>query len=81
MKTPNRDLLVLVKNARQNEADMELELTRLHSMLVSVENAQTFCSVFEVIDCNRFKVYADNRRILQAIANGETAFVFLNNKN
>lgn len=81
MKAPNRDLLVLVKNARDNEEAMELELTRLHSLLLDVENPQTFSSVYEVIDCNKFKVYADSRHIMQVIAAGDAAFVFLNNKN
>ncbi|GAO42442.1 hypothetical protein [Flavihumibacter petaseus] len=81
MKAPNRDLLVLVKNARDNEAAMELELTRLHSLLLDVENPQTFSNVYEVIDCNKFKVFDDSRRIMQVIAAGESAFVFLNNKN
>lgn len=81
MKAPNRDLLVLVKNARHNEAEMEMELSRLHSLLMNVENAQTFCAVFEVIDCNKFRVFADSRHILQTISIGESAFIFLNNKN
>ncbi|HOA36821.1 MAG TPA: hypothetical protein PLQ32_03270 [Flavihumibacter sp.] len=81
MKAPDRDLLVLLKTARHNEAEMELELSRLHTMLLNVETAQTFCHVFEVIDCNKFRVFADSRRILQTIAIGESAFVFLNNKN
>lgn len=81
MKTPNRDLLVLVKHAQQNEEAMEQELTQLHSLLLDVENARTFCEVFEVIDCNKFKVYHDAKRIMQTISAGEPAFVFLNNKN
>ncbi len=81
MKAPNRDLLVLVKNVRDNEEAMELELTRLHSLLLDVENPHTFSSVYEVIDCNRSKVFSDSRRIMQVIASGEAAFVFLNNMN
>jgi hypothetical protein len=81
MKSPNRDLLVLVKHAHDNQEAMEQELTQLHSLLLDIENAITFCNVFEVIDCNRFRVYADRKRILKTIAVGEEAFVFLNNKN
>jgi hypothetical protein len=81
MKSPNRDLLVLVKHAHDNQEAMEQELTQLHSLLLDIENAITFCNVFEVIDCNRFRVYADQKRILKTIAVGEEAFVFLNNKN
>ncbi|KIC96311.1 hypothetical protein [Flavihumibacter solisilvae] len=81
MKAPNRDLLVLVKHARDNEEAMEQELTQLHSLLLDVENPRTFSNVFEVIDCNRFKVYTDSKHIMHAISAGESAFVFLNNKN
>ncbi|ULQ51895.1 hypothetical protein [Flavihumibacter fluvii] len=81
MKSPNRDLLVLVKHAHDNQEAMEQELTQLHSLLLDVETPGTFCSVYEVIDCNKFRVYADQKRILKTIAGGESAFVFLNNKN
>ena len=81
MKSPNRDLLVLVKHAQDNKDAMENELTQLHSLLLDVENPRTFCCVFEVIDCNKFRVYADQKRIMKTISSGEEAFVFLNNKN
>ena len=81
MKSPNRDLLVLVKHAHENQEAMEKELTRLHSLLLEIENPMTFTCVFEVIDCNKFRVYADQKRIMKTISNGESAFVFLNNKN
>ena len=81
MKSPNRDLLVLVKHAHENQEAMDQELTQLHSLLLDVENPRTFCTVFEVIDCNRFRVFADQKRIMKTISSGEDAFVFLNNKN
>jgi hypothetical protein len=81
MKSPNRDLLVLVKHAHDNHEAMENELTQLHSLLLEVENPRTFCCVFEVIDCNKFRVYADQKRIMKTISTGENPFVFLNNKN
>ncbi|MBZ5857504.1 hypothetical protein [Flavihumibacter profundi] len=81
MKTPNRDLLVLVKQAPHNDEAMEQQLTQLHSLLLEVENPQTFCCVYEVIDCNKFRVYSDHKRIMQSISGNDPAFVFLNNKN
>ena len=81
MKTCNRDLLVLVKHAQDNQESMEKELTQLHRLLMDVENSRTFCKVFEVVDCNRFRVFTDEKRILKTISYGEGAFVFLNNKN
>lgn len=81
MKAPNRDLLVLVKHARNNEVAMEKELAQLNQLLVSVETQDTFSTVFEVIDCNKFRVYNEGWKIMKLISAGETAFVFLNNKN
>lgn len=81
MKSPNRDLLVLVKHAHENHEAMEQELSQLHSLLLDIENPTTFCNVFEVIDCNRFRVYANQKRIMKSISAVDNAFVFLNNKN
>ena len=81
MKAPNRDLLVLVKHARNNEVAMEKELAQLNQILVSVETQATFATVYEVIDCNKFRIHSDGRKIMKMIASGETAFVFLNNRN
>ena len=81
MKAPNRDLLVLVKHARNNEVAMERELAQLNQILVSVETQATFSTVYEVIDCNKFRIHHDGRKIMKLISAGETAFVFLNNKN
>jgi hypothetical protein len=81
MKAPNRDLLVLVKHARDSEEAMEKELTQLHSLLLDVENPTTFCCVFEVIDCNKCRIFNDCKRIMQSISGGESPFIFLNNNN
>lgn len=81
MKALNRDLLVLVKHARDNEAAMERELVQLNQLLMDVETQETFSHVYEVIDCNKFKVYTDSKRIMKLIHTGEPAFVFLNNMN
>lgn len=81
MNAPNRDLLVLVKHARDNEDAMERELVQLNKLLVEVETQETFSHVYEVIDCNKFRIYVECSRIMRLIHNGEPAFVFLNNKN
>ncbi|MBC6492707.1 hypothetical protein ACFSQD_17875 [Flavihumibacter stibioxidans] len=81
MKAPNRDLLVLVKHARNNEEAMEKELAQLNKLLISVETQDTFATVYEAIDCNKFRVYNDPWKIMKLISSGEPAFVFLNNKN
>jgi len=81
MKAPNRDLLVLVKHALDNDKAMEKELTRLHSLLLTVETAHTFGLVYEIIDCNRCKTSSNARRILKMLSSQDKPFVFLNNLN
>ena len=81
MKTPNRDLLVLVKHALDDNEAMERELNRLNGLLMDVETSATFSRVFEVIDCNKLKVFCDTKRIMQTITQGEKGFIFLCNKN
>lgn len=81
MKAPNRDLLVLVKHARDNEDAMERELFQLNKLLMDVETQNTYSHVYEIIDCNKFRVSTDCRTIMKFIHSGEPPFVFLNNKN
>ncbi len=81
MKTPNRDLLVLVKQHLDDSEAMERELTRLNTLLMAVENSTTFSRVFEVIDCNKLKVFTEGKRIMALLSSGEKSFVFLYNKN
>ncbi|MCU0386549.1 MAG: hypothetical protein MUE38_11005 [Flavihumibacter sp.] len=81
MKAPNRDLLVLVKHARDNEEAMERELVQLNKLLMDVETQETYSHVYEIIDCNKFRISTECKRIMKFIHSGEPPFVFLNNKN
>ena len=50
MKTPNRDLLVLVKNDHLNEKAIEVELEKLNQLLFNYETIQNLCVAHEVFD-------------------------------
>jgi hypothetical protein len=56
MKTPNRDLLVLVKDEYHNESMMQRELQELNRLLYHFETLDTIAVAHEVFDVNRGKV-------------------------
>jgi len=82
MKTPNRDLLVLVKDEYANERFMEHELERLNELLFHYETLENFCSAHELIDINKYKIIR-KQKTLQEIARLQELrpFQFLFNKN
>lgn len=82
MKKPNRDLLVLVKDERLNEAAMERELEQLNRILLALETVECLCVVHEVFDLNKYKILHSERHIRQVLQKKDLrAFVFLSNKN
>jgi hypothetical protein len=56
MKTPNRDLLVLVKDEFDNENSMERELEKLNRLLFQFETLDTISVAHEIFDLNQGKV-------------------------
>lgn len=82
MKTPNRDLLVLVKDDRLNQDAIELELERLNRLLMIFETLEKLCIAHEVFDMNRYRIMRKDAKIRSIIAQKELKpFVFLFNKN
>jgi hypothetical protein len=82
MKTPNRDLLVLVKDEYMNERFMEQELEQLNDLLFHCETMDNFCLSHEVFDMNRYKILTNAVAIQQIIRHKELkAFQFICNKN
>jgi len=67
MKTPNRDLLVLVKDEFANEKFMEQELEQLNDLLFQYETMEQFCVCHEAFDMNRHKI-VHKPKLLQQIA-------------
>jgi len=82
MKTPNRDLLVLVKDDHLNKESIEFELEQLNQLLLQFETMDNLCSAHEVIDMNKYRICNDSKVIRQVISQRVLkSFLFLCNKN
>ena len=82
MKTPNRDLLVLVKDEYINDSFMEQELEQLNDLLFHYETIDNFCVSHEVFDMNKYKIISDAAAIQRIVRAKELkAFQFICNKN
>jgi hypothetical protein len=82
MKSPNRDLLVLLKDESMSEQAIEQEVEKLNNMLFNVETSDSFYRSHELIDMNRFKIIREKKQ-LQLIAREKSLkpFLFLCNLN
>jgi hypothetical protein len=82
MKTPNRDLLVLVKDDRLDKEAIEFELEQLNQLLYVFETVDNFCVAHEVFDLNKYKIIHNAKKIRQVMKHKELKpFVFIFNKN
>jgi hypothetical protein len=80
MKTPNRDLLVLLKNEFASQRAIEHEVECINHILVQAESFDRFCQAHELVERNR--ITSKPKRILRAIRFAELKpFRFLINKN
>lgn len=82
MKTPNRDLLVLVRNDHMNEKAIEMELEKLNQLLFNYETIQNLCEAHEVFDLNVYKIHTSFKLLKKVISKKHLKpFEFLFNKN
>jgi hypothetical protein len=82
MKTPDRDLLVLVKDEFMNEKFIENELEQLNEMLFHFETIEKFCAVHEIFDLNKYKIIEKPQPMQKLIRQKELKpFQFICNKN
>ena len=82
MKTPNRDLLVLVKNDHLTEKAIEVELERLNQLLFNYETIHTLCVAHEVFDLNAYRIHNSFKLLKKVISKKHLKpFEFLFNKN
>ena len=82
MKSPNRDLLVLLKDEFMSEHAIEREVARLNQLLFDVESFDNISVSHELIDMNKYRIYHERKVVLQALKEKELKpFVFLNNMN
>jgi hypothetical protein len=82
MKTPDRDLLVLMKDEFVTEQFMACELEKLNDLLFQYETLENFCAAHEVFDLNSYKILRGTRYIQRIVRQQELKpFQFLCNKN
>ena len=82
MKTPNRDLLVLVKDDRLDKEAIEFELEQLNQLLFVFETVDNFCVAHEVFDLNKYRIIHNAKKIRQVMNQKDLKpFVFIFNKN
>lgn len=82
MKTPNRDLLVLVKDDRLDKDAIEFELEQLNQLLFVFETVDNFCVAHEVFDLNKYRIIHNAKKVRLAMSQKELKpFVFISNKN
>lgn len=80
MKTPNRDLLVLLKNEFASQRAIEQEVETINDILVQAESMEQFCIAHELVERNR--ITSRPKKILRAVRFSELKpFRFLINKN
>ena len=82
MKSPNRDLLVLLKDEFMSERAIEREVERLNALLFNVESFDNISVAHEIIDLNRYRISHERKIILAALKEKALKpFVFLSNMN
>jgi hypothetical protein len=82
MKSPNRDLLVLLKDEYMSEQAIEQEVEKLNAMLFHVESHENIAASHELIDLNKFRIYHQKKKLIQSLRDKELKpFVFLYNMN
>jgi hypothetical protein len=82
MKTPDRDLLVLMKDEFATEQFMAFELEQLNDLLYQYETPENFCVAHEIFDLNHYKILRGSCYIQRIVRQQEMKpFQFLCNKN
>ncbi len=80
MESPNRNLLVLLRNQFMNRQAIEQEVESLNEILLHTESLQQFCIAHELVDRNC--VTSKSKKIINAIRIAELKpFRFLICKN
>jgi hypothetical protein len=80
MKTPNRDIIVLLRHENMNEQALEQAVECLHSILQQTETRENFCIAHELV--NRNGITQKFKKILAAVRYADLKpFQFLICKN
>ncbi|MES2648630.1 MAG: hypothetical protein V4717_17270 [Bacteroidota bacterium] len=82
LKTTDRDLLVISKNALESDDALQEEISVLNQMLPVVEILQNIAHSTEILDINRCRIIKKPGVILKQLQEKSLGyFVFVCNKN
>jgi hypothetical protein len=82
MRTPKRDLLVLLNEELMSPQALEHEMDALNAILFKAECYENILTAHELIDLNRYKIYSQRHILLRELRSRKaTPFIFFFNKN
>lgn len=82
MKHLNRDLLLVTKKTGLNQTELEQTIVGLDSVLHRAENFAAICTVNEIIDLNKYKIYNRIKDVAYYINHkSNKPYIFISNKN
>jgi hypothetical protein len=82
MRTPKRDLLVLLNEELMSPQAMEHEVDVLNAILFRAECNENVITAHELIDLNRYKIYSQRHILLRELrSRTHRPFIFFFNKN
>jgi phosphoenolpyruvate carboxylase len=82
MKAPNRDMLVLVKEQGVSSEYIQMEMERIHQLLISFETIDRLVNAHEVMDLNRYKRLNKYNAVVRVMQETNLKpFIFIVNKN
>lgn len=82
MRTPTRDLLVLLNEELMSPQALEHEMDVLNAILFKAEHYENILTAHELIDLNRYRIFSQKHILLRELRNRtQRPFVFFFNKN
>jgi hypothetical protein len=64
---PNRSLMLVASNLSHWSQNVSYELSCLHNLLYQVEHLNTYATVNEIIDINKYKVIRKKHLVMQIL--------------
>jgi hypothetical protein len=81
VKSADRDLLVISKNALTNDDALQQEIEILNYLLPGVEVLQNIANSSEIFDLNRCRTFKTSQSVSKQLQKTLRSFVFICNKN
>lgn len=81
VKSPERDLLVISKNALASDDTLQQEVEFLNFLLSGIEVLQNIAISSEIFDLNRCRTFRTPQSVSRQLQKSLRSFVFICNKN